>query len=120
METTRPTAGQEDGSNAREPGQAPPETLTRLSGALRSIDPQGVELSIIEVVLLACDASEDQSEICDLVDGLIHSGAARILPAADDPLLSHREDAQAVPGYAPTVASPDTLHVPPLGVASKP
>ena len=96
METIQPI-GRRTSAGAPAPGQ-PAERLARLSGALRNVDPLGIELSIIEVVLLACDASEDQGEIRDLVDGLIQSGSARVLPAARDPLLSHRtEIEEAIP-----------------------
>jgi len=56
-----------------------------LERALRAADPRGLELSLVDLVLLACDVSEDESEVGDLVDGLIRSGAARVLPATCEP-----------------------------------
>jgi hypothetical protein len=44
-------------------------------------------MSLVDVVLLACDFSEDPAGIDDLVEGVIQSGAARILPRDRDPML---------------------------------
>jgi hypothetical protein len=44
-------------------------------------------MSLIDLVLFACDLSEDATEVNDIVDGLIENGAARILPIERDPLL---------------------------------
>ncbi len=41
------------------------QTLEALEGA------EGEELSIVELVVAACEFSEDQGEIADLVDGLV-------------------------------------------------
>lgn len=55
--------------------------------AVRALDPCAAEMSIVDVVLLACDLSEDATEIDDLVASAIQSGAARILPGERDPML---------------------------------
>ena len=65
-----------------------------LDRAIRSCGPAGRDLSIVELVLLACDVTEDEGEVNDVVDGLIRCGVARVLPAADDPMLARRESAQ--------------------------
>jgi len=64
-----------------------------LEAALRACGPAGCEMSLIDVVLLACDVSEDETEVNDIVDGLIQRGAARLLPATCDPMLSNLEAA---------------------------
>ena len=63
----------------------PRESLER---TLRSLDPCGPELSLVDVVLLAWDVSEDATEIDDLVAGVIRSATARILPQPRDPMLA--------------------------------
>ena len=64
------------------------EPLERL---LRTADPTGnggaCETSLIDLVLAACDVSEDAVEVDDLVDCAIQSGAAHVLPASRDPML---------------------------------
>ncbi len=62
--------------------------------ALLAIGPGEPETSIIDLVLLACELSEDEGEIADVVDGAIRSGAVRILPSHRDPMLG-RLDAAA-------------------------
>ncbi len=69
------------------PCQPELQSLESLDRALRSQDPCGLEISLIDVVVLACDASEDAAEVNDLVAGVIQSGAARILPRQRDPML---------------------------------
>ena len=64
------------------------EPLERL---LRASHPCGGEISLIDLVLLACDLSEDAGEVNDLVDCVIESGAARILPADCDPMMCRAE-----------------------------
>jgi hypothetical protein len=54
-------------------------------------DPCGSEMSLVDVVLFACDESEDETEVADLVDCAIASGAARILPTDCDPMLERLE-----------------------------
>ena len=63
----------------------PRESLER---ALRALAPCGPALSLVDVVLLACDVSEDATEIDDLVAGVIRSATARILPQQRDPMLA--------------------------------
>ena len=55
--------------------------------SLRTLDPCAKEMSLVDLVLLACDFSEDATGIDDLVEGAIQSGAARILPGERDPML---------------------------------
>ncbi len=64
-----------------------PHPLESIERALRAFDPSGPEMSLVDVVLLACDFSEDATGIDDLVEGVILSGAARILPRVRDPML---------------------------------
>ena len=72
-----------------------PAELYRLEGVLRSLDPLGAEMSIVELVLFACDATDDQTEVRDLVDGLVSNGAARLLPRDADPMLTPVDCTQA-------------------------
>lgn len=62
-----------------------------LERALQAVDSRGLETSLVEVVLLACDQSEDATTVDDLVEGVIRSGAARILPRDRDPMLAPRD-----------------------------
>lgn len=39
-----------------------------------------LDLSLVELVLLACEWSEDETEVADLVDGLIGDGRVRSQP----------------------------------------
>jgi hypothetical protein len=41
-----------------------------------------LELTLVELVVAATECSEDENEICDLVDGLIETGRVRVLAAA--------------------------------------
>jgi hypothetical protein len=63
----------------------------RLERPLFANDPRGSEISLVDLVLFACDASEDETEVADLVDGAISTGAARILPVDCDPMLARME-----------------------------
>ena len=63
------------------------EAHHRLERELRAGHPCGHEISLVDLVLLACEVSEDEGEVGDVVDGLIDSGAARILPVRCDPML---------------------------------
>lgn len=47
-----------------------------------------IQLSIIDLVLAATEASEDEFEVNDGIAGLIQSGAVKILPRKDDPMLT--------------------------------
>lgn len=45
------------------------------------IDPlESVETTLVELVLAACEWSEDQGEIADLVDWLVAERAVRLVP----------------------------------------
>ena len=52
---------------------------------LRAAAPAGAELSLVDLVLLACDSSEDEGEVNDLVADWIGSGAARVVPERPAP-----------------------------------
>jgi hypothetical protein len=56
------------------------EWRTQTLEALKST--QALELSLVELVVLASECSEDGSEISDLVDGLIDSGRVAVRVAA--------------------------------------
>ena len=62
--------------------------IDTLESALRSSDPAGREMSLIDLVLFACDVSEDATEVGDVVDGLIARGTARVLPIERDAMLT--------------------------------
>ena len=66
-------------------------TRARLERVLRRADPGCPEISIVELVLFASEASEDVGEIGDLVAAMIEAGAARVLPQERDPLLIQLE-----------------------------
>ena len=38
----------------------------------------GLELSLVELVLAASECSEDEGEVCDLVDGLLETGKVQL------------------------------------------
>jgi hypothetical protein len=59
----------------------------RLERELRAGHAAGRDISLVDLVLLACDASGDAGEVGDVVGALIGSGAARILPLGCDPML---------------------------------
>jgi hypothetical protein len=74
--------------------QANHERDSRLATILRSAAPAGLELSLVDLVLLACDASgDDEGDVDGLVANAIASGAARILPRDRDPMLIRRPEA---------------------------
>ncbi len=51
-----------------------------------------LELSFVELILVAADCSEDESEISDLVDGLLGSGRVQLSPTpAGQQSLGHPE-----------------------------
>jgi len=39
---------------------------------------EGLEASLVDLVLAACELSEDETEIADRVDALLHSGRVRL------------------------------------------
>jgi hypothetical protein len=65
----------------------PRRSAEPLEQLLRASHPGGGEISLIDLVLLACDLSDDAGELNDLVDCVIESEAARILPADCDPMM---------------------------------
>jgi len=77
--------------------QSEPDALENLQRGLRAVDPRGPEISLVETVLLACDFSEDATEIDDLVSGAIRSQAARILPRQRDPMLVRNQNRGPLP-----------------------
>jgi len=68
--------------------QPKPQPRERLERALRDFDTRCPEISLIDVVLLACDVSEDATEIDDLVADVIRGATPRILPQQRDPMLA--------------------------------
>lgn len=48
------------------------------------------QLSLVQAVLLACELSEDETEVNDLVRDLVETRAARLLPVDRDPMLQRR------------------------------
>lgn len=48
-------------------------------------DPEPIETTLIELVLSACDWSDDQSEIADLVDSMVDDGVVRLTAFAPEP-----------------------------------
>ena len=60
----------------------------RLERALRDFDTGCPEISLVDVVLLACEVSEDATEIDDLVADVIRDATSRILPQQRDPMLA--------------------------------
>jgi hypothetical protein len=79
--------------HATRPDPNPAHDLAPIEVALRACGPAGCDMSLVDVVLLACDLSEDEGEINDIVDGLIDRGAARLLPAGADPMLVRLDEA---------------------------
>lgn len=63
-----------------------------LEQALRAVGGIGAEreLSVIDAVLLACELSEDGTEVNDVIDGLVDQRAACLLPVARDPMFERR------------------------------
>ena len=78
------------------PWNAPQRSSAPLETALQAVGPAGAEMSLIDVVLLACDVTEDETEVNDVVDALIQRGAARVLPAAEDEMLTRVEEESPV------------------------
>jgi hypothetical protein len=66
-----------------------PEPAPLLESAIRTSARLGEERSLVDLVLLACDFSDDRQEIDRLVDGLVLEAASRLLPASQDPMLRH-------------------------------
>jgi hypothetical protein len=64
-----------------------PRIRRRREGAPRVEDPGGDGLSIVELVLLACETSEDAFEVDDQVAARVRGGAARVLGREEDPFL---------------------------------
>ena len=73
-------------------GPNPTRSDTRLEATLRTREPGGSEISLIDLVLFACDLSEDPGDVSDLVAGAIETGAARILPGSCDPMMDHQRE----------------------------
>ena len=75
---TQPSAAQRDSQ---------PEPTSRLECALRTSARLGDERSLVDLVLLACEFSDDPLEIEGLVDGLAAEASSRLLGASRDPML---------------------------------
>lgn len=65
------------------------DTTPAIEAALRALGPAGCEMSLVDVVLLACEVTEDETEVNDVVDTVIRRGAARLLPVGEDAMLRH-------------------------------
>ena len=70
--------------------------LTRLGDSRRP----PIQLSLIDLILAATESSEDPSEINDGIADLIRTGAVRILPRKQDPMLRRMD-----PGETPLSGS---------------
>ena len=79
MQIQPPTAAHHNGQ--REP-------TSRLERALRTSARLGEERSIVDLVLLACDFSDDPLEIGELVDGLVAEASTRLRSPERDPMLN--------------------------------
>jgi hypothetical protein len=55
----------------------------------------GEERSLVDLVLLACDFSDDPVEIGDMVDGLVTEASSRLLTGERDPMLGRRPPREA-------------------------
>ena len=71
-----------------------PQPIPRLERALRTSARLGEERSIVDLVLLACDFSDDPLEIGELVDGLVEETSTRLLSLERDPMLRCRPPAR--------------------------
>lgn len=69
-----------------------PRPEERLERALRVAAGDSAEMSLVELVLFACETSEDEAEIDDLVGAMIRSRRARLLPWDADPFLHRLQD----------------------------
>lgn len=52
---------------------------------IECFDSEPIETTLVELVLSACDWSEDQTEIADLVDSLVDDGVVRLTAFAPEP-----------------------------------
>ena len=52
---------------------------------IECIDTDPIETTLIELVLSACEWSEDQGEIADLVDSMVDDGVVRLTAFAPEP-----------------------------------
>ena len=65
-----------------------------------------IQLSLIDLILAATESSEDESEINDGIAELIRTGAVRILPRKDDPMLQRMGPAETPLSGGETAALP--------------
>ena len=49
------------------------------------IVPEQLELTLIDAVLAACELSEDETEVADLVDAMVRRDDVRVVPEASAP-----------------------------------
>ena len=70
-----------------------PEPTSRLESVLRTSARLGEERSIVDLVLLACDFSDDPVEIGSLVDGLVTEASNRLRSPERDPMPRRRNAA---------------------------
>jgi hypothetical protein len=64
-----------------------PRVRRRLELAAPAEDTAGPELSIVELVLFACESSEDALEVDDRVAAMIRRDGIRVLRRERDPFL---------------------------------
>ena len=64
------------------------ERCRSASRALTAIETDTGGVSLVDVILLACDFSDDQTEIADLIDDLVGSGRAQLLPFHEDRMFA--------------------------------
>ena len=69
------------------------ERCRSASRALTAIETDTGGVSLVDVILLACDFSDDQTEIADLVDDLVRSSHARLLSLREDRMFPSATEA---------------------------
>jgi hypothetical protein len=84
--------------------ERPLEATGPLECALRTSARLGDERSLVDLVLLACEFSDDPLEIEGLVDGLVAESSSRLVPASDDPMLCCRPRSESAEGPPQTWA----------------
>lgn len=80
------------------------EELDPVARAVRESARLGEERSLVDLVLLACDFSDDPVEIGNMVDGLVTEASSRLLSSEDDPMLGRWSPAAKPEEQAPAIA----------------
>jgi hypothetical protein len=89
--------------------ERPLEATGPLECALRTSARLGDERSFVDLVLLACEFSDDALEIEGLVDGLVAVSSSRLVPASDDPMLGCRPGSESAERPPRTWADAKTM-----------